>query len=59
MRLCLFIAVVVFQEEFITTNTSQDMADSWSIIFFVIACMMEFLSIINDTTLIKFLRKEE
>ena len=59
VRLCVFVAVIVFEEQLLITNWDQGMADSWSIVFFVIACMMDFLSVINDTTLLKFLAKDE
>ena len=50
--------VVVFEEEFIITNYQLNMADSWSIIFYIMSCMMDLLSIINYTSLIKFLEQE-
>ena len=58
-RLLFFPLIFIFQEHFIITNRQSNFPDSWSIIFYVIACMMDFTAILNDTTMLKLLKKDE
>lgn len=57
-RLLIFPIIFIFQEQFLIINSKQDLPDSWSIIFYVIACMMDFMVILNDTTMMKLLAKD-
>ena len=58
-RLIVFVIVIAFQEHLIVTNKEQGLPDSWNTIFYVIASLMDFLAILNDSTMMRLLKKDE
>jgi hypothetical protein len=58
-RILVFILVMGFEETFILNEKGKDYGDSWNVIFYVVACLMDFLGTINDVTMLRFLKKDE
>ena len=58
VRLFMFPIIFIFEDQFLITNKKQNLPDSWSIIFYVIACMMDFMVILNDATMLKLLNAD-
>ena len=59
LRLISFFIIIIFEEQFIITQPPNNYAESWNIMFFVLAAMMDFLGILNDVQIFKHLQKDE
>lgn len=51
--------VIIYNDKiFIGTQLKTDYSDSWSIILYIIASLLDLLIVMNDVQLLRFLRRE-
>lgn len=56
VRIVIFFLIFINEETFLCPSRNAN-SDSWSVIFYILASLMDFLVVLNDAQILRFLKK--
>jgi hypothetical protein len=58
LRIAFFFVIIANDKQFITTAANTPYSDSWNVIFYIIASLLDFLVVLNDVQILRFLGRD-